>query len=90
MTTSIAAQRSMFRQRLREYGIRHTELPSDRDGKLYVFPKESGYGIPPDCYEGLDVRLVETCGMDGMDEDHRLYRDYADHVLIFKICDQNE
>lgn len=83
MSKTETLPRDEFRKRIRKHGVANTELHSNRDDKLYVFCPEAGYGFPPHCYDGLDVRLVETIGMDGIDEEHRLYRDYADHVACF-------
>lgn len=77
--------RDEFRERIREFGVRNTEITGDDPGKLYVFAKEGGWGIPVKCYDDLDVRLVESIGMEALDESHRLHRPYAHHVLIFKV-----
>lgn len=77
--------RNEFRERLRTIGVRNTEIINDEENKLYVFADEGGWGIGKECYDGLDVRLIESVGMDSLDEDNRLYRDYAHHVLIFQI-----
>jgi hypothetical protein len=79
------SRRDEFRNRLREIGVRGTEIISDEPRKLYVFADEGGYAITQDCYEGLDARLIESIGMDSLSENHRLYRRYANHVLIFKV-----
>lgn len=79
------SRRDEFRNRLREIGVRGTEIISDEPRKLYVFADEGGYAITQDCYEGLDARLIESIGMESLSEDHRLFRCYASHVLIFKV-----
>lgn len=85
MNQTKANPRDVFRQRLRNCGVKNTEITGDDENKLYVFAGEGGWGIPSDCYDDLDVRLVESIGMDSLYEDHRLHRPYAHHVLIFKV-----
>lgn len=85
MSIDAMSRRDEFRDRLREIGVRGTEIISNEPRKLYVFADEGGYAITQDCYEGLDARLIESIGMDSLHENHRLYREYADHVLIFKV-----
>ena len=77
--------REKFIERLNSYGITNVEESELYPDHLYVFPKSSGYGIPVDCYFGIDARLVESIGMDSLNETHRLYREDAHHVLIFKF-----
>ena len=77
--------RETFTQRLDHYGIQNVETFESDPDKLYVFPPMNGYGIPADCYDGLDVRLIESFGMGRFGEGHRLYREGAHHVLIFKF-----
>lgn len=85
MSESKMTPRDTFRSRIREIGIVNTEILNDEDNKLYVFPSERGYGFTADCYEGLEVRLIESIGMDSLFESHRLHREYSHHVLIFTI-----
>lgn len=72
-----------FAQNVREF------VPDDRvmvdDGKVYLFPGQGGFGLPAEVYDGLDVALVESIGMDSLTESHRLFREDAHHVLIFKV-----
>lgn len=79
-------QRDVFVERLSD--IINPEFietfDSDPD-KVYLFPASGGYGITEDMYEGLDARLIESIGMSGLNESHRLYRERAHHVLIFKV-----
>mgnify|MGYP006274464257 CR=1 FL=1 len=77
--------REKFIARLKRYGIINIETFEDDPDKLYVFPPENGYGIPVDCYFGIDARLIESFGMGRFGENHRLYREDAHHVLIFKF-----
>jgi hypothetical protein len=79
--------RDTFRERLEHYGVEEIETVHGNPEKLYVFPNEGGYGIPEDCYDGLDVRLIESFSVERFDEDHRLYHEGAHHVLIFKVSE---
>lgn len=86
MSESEKSPLDVFKQRVDEI------VPSERietfdghPGKLYLFAAEGGLGITADCYDGLDARLIESIGMASLNEDHRLYRDNAHHVLIFKV-----
>jgi len=85
MSESQISPRDTFQERVDEI------VPSDRietldqPDKLYLFPTDRGFGITADCYDGLDVRMIESIGMESLNENHRLYREDAHHVLIFKV-----
>jgi hypothetical protein len=85
MSEQNPSPRDVFRDRLREVGVHNTEIMGGDPKKVYVFADEGGYGITADCYDGLNARLIESIGMDSLTENHRLYRPYAHHVLIFKV-----
>ncbi|SEL19263.1 hypothetical protein [Haloferax larsenii] len=78
----MSASLTGFVDRLADY------IPSDRveqsDDKVYVYAPEGGFGIQEEVYDGHDVRLIESIGMDSLSENHTLYREDAHHVLIFK------
>lgn len=73
-----------FKRRLEQYGVANIRT-DESTNKVYVYASVGGLGIPVDCYNGLDVALIESIGMDSLSETHRLYDDTAHHILIFKI-----
>ena len=77
--------REKFIKRLAEIGVVNIKTFDGDPDKLYVFPGSKGYGITEDCYFGIDARLIESIGMDSLNENHRLYREDAHHVLIFNF-----
>lgn len=85
MSTTQKSPRDEFRERIRKIGVRNTEIEDEYPKKLYVYAPLGGVGIPSECYEDVNARLVESCGMDKLDDSHRLFRPYANHILIFVI-----
>jgi hypothetical protein len=86
MSESQKMARETFEERIKSYGVKNTDYSEAHDS-LYVWAGESGYGVPKDCYDDLDVRMTESIGMSSLDETHRLYREDAHHVLIFTVMD---
>jgi len=81
----IVEDREKFIKRIAEIGIVNTTTFESEPDKLYVFSNSTGYGITEDCYFGIDGRLIESIGMDSLNESHRLYQEDSHHVLIFKF-----
>jgi|AntDeeMetageno51_2_1112566.scaffolds.fasta_scaffold00305_17 hypothetical protein len=73
-----------FKQNLSDVGIPTVDIDKSED-KIYIHAPESGWGIPEDCYNGVDARLIESIGMSSLSESHKLYSDTAHHILIFKV-----
>lgn len=73
-----------FKNNLNDFGIEDTNIEVDNN-KVYIYVPESGFGIPTECYTGVDVNLIESIGMSSLSTTHSLYDESYHHILIFKV-----
>jgi len=78
-----------FVDNLKKYGIHDDYIQIedyfDGTGKVYLHANKSGWGIPSDCYDDVDARLIESCSMKALGKNHWMKEENRDHVLIFSV-----
>lgn len=77
--------RQQFIDQLEQYVPEERIEFSEAHTSVYAFAAEGGLGVPADVYDDVDVHFAESIGMSSLHHTHRLYREYAHHVLIFKV-----
>jgi len=73
-----------FKNNLNAFGIEDANIDIDNN-KLYLYVPESGFGIPKECYTGVNVDIIESIGMSSLSTTHSLYDESYHHILIFKV-----